>query len=106
MSAATRAVLVDHPVERPGAPEVEAVTMLAGPRAPACGPAAVAAVPAKIVSAAEEQRARPPHARRSVVRPRLAGLVGGAPGQRHGSDEDHHRQHEVGHHVAGRQVVA
>ena len=77
------------------------------PAPPACGPAAVAAVPAKIVTAptGEQRRARPaPRAGRPRARA-LARLAVRAPVQRDGRDEDQHRQHVVAHDEAGREVV-
>ena len=73
---------------------------------PECGPAAVAAVPAKIVSAPSGASARTDHTPTPVAGDRTrSGLEGRAPGQRHGRDENHHRQREVAHHEAGREVL-
>ena len=101
-------VLVDRPVERAQRPSTRAGRSSSPvPAPPACGPAAVAAVPRKIVSAPSGSSARTAHTPSAVERPRpLARLVARAPGQRRGRDEDQHREREVAHHEAGREVVA
>ena len=77
------------------------------PPPPACGPAAVATVPKKIVSAPSASSPRTAHTprRSSDARP-LPRLVARAPRERDGRDEDQHREREVAHHEAGREVVA
>ena len=77
------------------------------PPPPACGPAAVATVPKKIVSAPSPSSApHRPHAE-AVERARpLPRLVARAPRERDRRDEDQHREREVPHHEAGREVVA
>ncbi len=76
---------------------------------PAWGPAAVAAVPAKIVSAPSATSARADHTSvRSPPRERLADRLvsAGPPGERGGGGEDQHRQREVAHHPAVVELAA
>ena len=74
--------------------------------APAWGPEAVAIVPARIVSWPSGISARTAQTpRRSLERAPLAGLVARAPGEREGGVEEQHREDEVAHHQARRQVV-
>ena len=77
------------------------------PAPPACGPAAVAAVPRKIDECAERQRGpHGPHRVAVELARALSGLIARAPRERRGGDEDQHREREMAHHEAGREVVA
>ena len=73
---------------------------------PECGPAAVAAVPAKIATAASASSPRTAQTRLRSTR-RLAAVQRRprAPGERRGADQDHHREREVGHHEARGELV-
>ena len=101
-------VLVDRPVERAQPLPLEPVDRRRPcPPPPACGPAAVATVPKKIVSAPSGSSARTAHTLQAVEHARpLARLVARAPGQRDGGHEDQHRERVVAHDEAGREVVA
>ena len=74
--------------------------------APAWGPEAVAIVPARIVSWPSGISARTAQTpRRSLGAPPLPRLVARAPGEGEGGVEEQHREDEVAHHQARRQVV-
>ena len=100
-------VLVDRPVERVGAPPLQPVDLVA--RAGAAGVRA-----GRRRRGADEDRERAERQQRAhrpdaepVGRARaLARLVARAPGERGGGDQDQHREREVAHDEAGREVVA
>ena len=75
------------------------------PAAPAWGPAAVAAVPAKIAMAQGQERARQPGDEAAVAGRGLVALAAGAPGQGEGGHKHEHAQAEVGHDVARGELV-
>ena len=100
-------VLVDRPVERGGALPLQPVDRVARARAAGVRPGGGRGGAEEDRERAErEQRAHRPHAA-AIEHPRpLAGLVARAPHERRGGDEDQHREREVAHHEAGREVVA
>ena len=78
------------------------------PAPPACGPAAVAAVPTKIVTAPSGSSAahRPRRQAVAVARGRSPGSQRARQASATAGDEDEHREHVVPHDEAGREVVA
>ena len=104
-TAAIDGVTLDHPFQRPGALEVEAVDQLAlvGSRVGARGGGDRAGEDRQL--AERDQRADRPDAEPVGGAAALPGLVARAPGEGEGGVEQQHREDEVAHHQPGGEVV-